>query len=262
MPSISRSFNPQTFVRGAVLASVCPKGPRRAAIASVLLGLTALASAAPVVVTGRSDPYLAGMPGGSTNGSDVAPDESPVLVSGLNLTLGGQLTFTNAVGGTARGSGCSLAAPYAGCDPIDGAAFFDHNRDDENGISAVRAPISALMGVFLGLDQPSLTAAPAGLNFQTLGLDFISLAPTLKQLFFIGDGKTGTDQVQLFDVPTGATRLFLGTMDGFGWFNNTGAITLDVNQVNAPIPEPPTFALLFASIAALGWSVRRGRRAR
>jgi hypothetical protein len=29
-------------------------------------------------------------------------------------------------------------------------------------------------------------------------------------------------------------------MDGFGWYNNTGAITVDVSAV----PEPTTFALL------------------
>jgi PEP-CTERM motif len=236
-----------TIARGALLAVVC-SGP------------WTLASATTVVVPGTADPYLAGMPAGSANGSDTAPAHSPVLLTGIDLSLGGHLTFTNAVGGTDRGGGCSTVAPYTGCDPIDGAEFWTHGGADQNGISTVRAPISALMGVFLGTDQPSLTAPPTGLNFQTLGLNFASLAPELKQLFFIGDGKTSANLVQTFDIPLGATRLYLGTMDGFGWYNNTGTITFDVNQINA-VPEPSSVALMLAGMAGLGLYKRRTRRA-
>lgn len=241
------SMSISTKARGALLAMVCS-------------GAWSIASAATVVVPGTADPYLAGMPAGSANGNDRAPAQSPILVTGIDLSLGGQLSFTNAVGGTDRGGGCAVAAPYAGCDPIDGAEFWTHGGADQNGISTVRAPISALMGVFLGSDQPSLTAPPAGLNFQTLGLNFASLAPELKQLFFIGDGKTSANLVQTFDIPVGATRLYLGTMDGFGWYNNTGNITIDVNQINA-VPEPSSVALMLAGMAGLGLYTRRTRRA-
>ncbi|HEY3242752.1 MAG TPA: hypothetical protein VGM03_05305 [Phycisphaerae bacterium] len=46
--------------------------------------------------------------------------------------------------------------------------------------------------------------------------------PGLRQPFFIGDGLTGTGSgaVQQFLVPDGATRLFLGTIDGCEWSNN------------------------------------------
>lgn len=187
-----------------------------------------------VVVDGVSDPYLAGMPDGSTNGTDVAPDESPVLVEGIAFALGGYLTFTNAVGGTLEGPGCSLVPPHAGCDPIDGTVYWTHAGADENGISTTRMPINALLGVFLGPDQPNTTAPPVGLNFQTSGLDFTSLSPLLKQVFFIGDGQTSGSVVQQFMIPEGATRLYLGVMDGYGWFNNSGAITVGVSH----LPEP------------------------
>lgn len=229
----------------------------RASLAGALFWIATLVNAA-TVVPGRANPYLAGMPDGSADGNDTAPDQSPVLATGLNLGLGGQLTFTNAVGGTDRGGGCSLTPPYVGCDPIDGSTFFNHSGGDTNGISAVRAPISALMGVFLSADQPSLTAAPPELNFQTLGLNFTSLSPLMKQLFFIGDGKTAANEVQLFVIPAGATRLYLGTMDGFGWFNNSGAITVDVSVV----PEPSSLALMLAGTAGVAWCARRGRRMR
>jgi hypothetical protein len=88
-----------------------------------------------VVVPGHSDPYLAGMPDGSSNDSDDAPDESPVLVSGLTLVVGTAVTFSNALGGTDRGGGCSLLPPYAGCDAVDGSSFFNHSGGDSNGIS-------------------------------------------------------------------------------------------------------------------------------
>jgi hypothetical protein len=80
---------------------------------------------------------------------------------------------------------------------------------------------NALVGVFLGDSEPSGTP-PAGLRFyQTQNAqgvtrtDFTSLSPAIGQVFFIGDGLTGTGTgaVQAFQVPPGATRLFLGQAD-------------------------------------------------
>jgi hypothetical protein len=61
----------------------------------------------------------------------------------------------------------------------------------------------------------------------------------LQQAFFIGDGLTGngTGEVQTFIVPAGAARLFLADVDGFGWFNNTGAFDVTVNGAT-PVPAP------------------------
>jgi hypothetical protein len=84
-------------------------------------------------------------------------------------------------------------------------------------------------------------------------------------VFFIGDGLTGTGigNVQEFTIPTGATRLFLGPMDGFGWFNNSGVIDviLTTPQVsppptnNAPVPAP-----LWLLVPSLLLLVRLSRR--
>ncbi len=177
-----------------------------------------VAQAVPASVPGTSDPWLAGMPPGSTASSgDTAPAHSPVGVLGLDLGLGGFLTFTGATGGVSNAGGCP-----PGCSPIDGGGFFNHGAGAENGISDVRAPLNALVGVFLDASQPDSSPAPGALNFQTLGLDLLALSPELQQVFFIGDGLTSASAVQQFEIPSGATRLFLGTMDGFGWFNNTG----------------------------------------
>jgi len=121
----------------------------------------------------------------------------------------------------------------------------------------VTAPINSLVGVFLDDTQPSLSSAPGALDF-TGNLNFSTLNPSLRQVFFIGDGQAGSLTQQFF-VPTGATRLFLGTMDGYQWANNSGAFTLDVNYVTAAVPEPETYALMLAGLGAVAWFSRRRR---
>ena len=54
------------------------------------------------------------------------------------------------------------------------------------------------------------------------------LSPDLKQVFFMGDGLTSGSAVQEIVAPVGATRLYLGTMDGFEWSNNTGAFEVTI----------------------------------
>ncbi|CCI18634.1 conserved hypothetical protein [Microcystis aeruginosa PCC 9807] len=173
------------------------------------------------------------MPDGSTASfGDVAPAHSPVQVLGLSLIPGQTLNFsvTGAVSNTPF-----LPPPTA---TPDGGSFFSHLPGSENGISDITAPLNSLVGVFLDNSQPDLTPAPAALDFSSIGLNFSSLAPQVKQVFFIGDGLTGTNSgaVQNFIVPTGATRLFLGTMDIFEWNNNTGSFSVTVQAV----PEPST----------------------
>lgn len=225
----------------------------RAVALAVLTGAAGLAQAVTVVVPGTANPYLAGMPAGSTAPpGDSAPAHSPVLVEGLTFAAGMEIVFRNVGGGVSRGPGCVGA-----CNPLDGNEFFNHSGDAQNGISGARIPIESLVGVFLGPDRPDLGTAPAALNFQTLGLNFASLSPLVQQVFFIGNGQTAGGDEQTFVVPTGATRLYLAVWDGFGWFNNSGAITVDVQAPTTPVPEPGTWALLAAGLGAIGLRARR-----
>ena len=196
------------------------------------------------------------MPNGSTCCSgDAAPAQSPVLVTSFVIVPGSGVTFT------VTGSVDNTGAPPS-LSP-DGSGLF--STSSNNGIAGATWPINALVGVFLDASQPDSTAAPAGLDFSGCGVgtSFTTLSPALKQAFFIGDGLTGTGtgSVQNFVVPAGATRLFLGTSDGVGWFNNVGTFSVLIGVQGAPptptptipiAPSSPVPTLSFPMIALLG----------
>lgn len=130
------------------------------------------------------------------------------------------------------------------------------------GISGYLGPQGPLTGVFLDDSIPSSGPAPATLDFTPggLGLDFLTLTPELGQVFYIGDGVTSGGVFQTFIAPTGATRLFLGIPDGFGFGGAPGAyddndgsyrVRIGINEVPPPVvPEPSTLALLVAGCVA------------
>jgi hypothetical protein len=193
--------------------------------APVLCGQTPR-GVATVRIPGTSNPYLAGMPRGSISAfGDISPRESPVLVD---------LSLAGAAAVTCTASGLVQHSPYVPprFDPPNGSDLTRHlvGSGAENGISDVNAPIDSLVGVFLDDDRPDTSPAPPALDFHRIGLGFLSLSPQLKQVFFIGAGTVrGKKPVaRRFLVPKGATRLFLGTMDGFQWNNNQGSFTVTV----------------------------------
>ncbi|MFY8070182.1 MAG: PEP-CTERM sorting domain-containing protein [Pirellula sp.] len=202
-----------------------------------------------VFVPGSANPYLAGMPNGTTApGGDSAPGQSPLLVSGLNISQATYLSFS------ATGSASYNGSTYYGS---DGGPLF--TRGSENGISGIRVTTSALIGVFLDSQLPTTSPAPSDLNFEVLTRDFLTLSPELKQVFFIGDGRTSSSVIQKFYVPNGATRLFLGTADGSGWYNNGGGFNTNITSYSqAAVPEPTSMAIF--GLGALGLAYRSRRK--
>jgi hypothetical protein len=182
-----------------------------------------------VAVPGTSDPWLAGMPNGSTASCDlqmcdVAPQQSPIEVLGLNLQPGSMLTFS-ATGMAGYGP---TAIYQAGPDgiasmPIQHANF--RGYVPENGIANLLAPTDALVGVFLGQGRPDASPLPPDLAGPTA-------TPLLKQVFLIGSSRSIT-------VPEGATRLFLGIMDGFGWWDNSGSFTVSIKAEGCQVANCP-----------------------
>jgi hypothetical protein len=205
------------------------------------------------VVPGTSDLWLAGMPPGSrASGTDVAPNQSPVEVTDFSLQVGAILAF-RAVGLVSNGvcgpPFCPTFGPDGGIKP-DQVPFF-HDNGAENGISNLGAPINSLIGLFLGSSAPILAPAAASLDFNSLAAqDYLILSPLLQQAFFIGDGLTIDGIQQHIIIPVGASRLYLGTMDGCCWIDNSGSFIVQVSELPG-LPEPMTVLLLASGLVLL-----------
>jgi hypothetical protein len=155
------------------------------------------------------------------------------------------LTFSSVTGMV----GCNFAitnGPDGTC--IPGVSTTVTSDGGLSGISANDANFF-LVGVFLDSTEPS-DPPPATLlyNYGTPGgltTEDETYLPDLDQVFFIGDGLTGTGtgDVQQFDVPAEATGLYLGFADSFDsvpsyYADNLGSLEADF-QIST-VPEPRT----------------------
>ena len=205
-----------------------------------------MANTMEVVVPGSSNPWLAGMPDGiygsgkdnKTPKEDKAPTESPVLVDLAQISTGSWVEFRGVTGKTGKNG---KSENLFGAEGNFGQKK-SHRAGAEHGKANLKAPISGLVGFFLNSDTPSSSdSIPLSLDFSSAASrEYFELSPLLAQPFWIGDGVTADDLNQRAFVPDGATRLFLGTMDGFNWNNNAGELYLTV----ATVPEPATVCLL------------------
>jgi hypothetical protein len=84
-------------------------------------------------------------------------------------------------------------------------------------------------------------------------------------VFYIGNGLASGGSFKEFIAPGGATRLFLGIPDGFGFVNAPGAyddndgayhIVIGVNQTPT-VPEPQTYALMALGLTLVAGLMRR-----
>jgi hypothetical protein len=196
------------------------------AAASALTLMGGAASAASLFVPGSADPLLAGAPAGSSvtysapgYDTDYAPAESPVAFA---VTAGETLTISNVTGQAGNCPGCW--SPDANGGPgISSAPFTFAGVGFTPLVSSFPSlPINSLVGIFNG-PSPSV--------------------------FEIGLGGT-------FVAPTGATELYLGTVDGWQWNNNVGGYNLSISAV----PEPATWAMLVLGLGAVGFGLRMSRR--
>ncbi|HEX4629680.1 MAG TPA: hypothetical protein VH188_01835 [Chthoniobacterales bacterium] len=207
--------------------------------------LTSAGQSSNIPVPGTANPWLADA--SSASSGDTAPAESPVLVQLVDLKAGDEITFSAT--GSVSYAGFTPTDPPDGDNGGGGFRSLYHLSDSanggpENGIAGLNAPADALIGVFLGPNAPSPDSLPASfLNFAPNGnvpgnIDYTNLAPAIAQPFFIGDGLTSSGTPQRITVPAGATRLFLGAMDGTGWYNNTGSFSVSIALAFSAPPPP------------------------
>ncbi len=187
-----------------------------------------------IAVPGTSDPWLAGMPNGTTANyysafGDSAPAESATQIP-ITLKAGQAINF-QFQGSISNWSGANTYGCNGDSDWCSDNWWAQYdNNNSEHGIANVTAPLASVIGVFLSDSEPDLTPAPAALDFSTAAArQYTSISPLLKQPFFIGDGMC-PDGVTLKSivVPAGATRLYVGCMDFQEWSDNSGSMTTTV----------------------------------
>ena len=218
-----------TMVEIVLLASVTAPNPGLGGAENVV-GIDDVlllpSSSRRVVVSGKANPYLAGMPNGSTAFGGTAPLASPPSVG---VSAGQVLRFVASGHTTAEGF-ISSRSP----DGIVSSSTGLTTQSALNGISRFSAPRhGSLIGVFLDDSAPVGQTPPAALDFRATGnapggIDYTSLQPVLRQVFFIGDGRTADGLEQAITVPTGATRLFFANSSTSNWNNNSGDFEVQV----------------------------------
>jgi hypothetical protein len=229
-------------------------------IVALVFVVSTTASADTLIVDAQANIFGAGH--SAVPGDGVMPPGA-ALPSGTNRVL----TFSSIVGRWSPSNSLS-----SDCGP-DGTHFsvFAAGTDvySSDGISGVIRTDAEmfLVGAFLSDLEPQ-SPGPARLDFSpaAIGTEFLTLTPQLNQVFFIGDGLTGTDSgtVQRFSIPNSATHLYLGVADAYymqgmpGYYgDNYGTLATTFSVV----PEPSTFALLGSSAFGLLVFVGRRRRA-
>ncbi len=236
-----------------------------AAATALLLPAAANAASATVSVSGEANPFLAAQPAGTgCCGGDSAPDQSPTL--GTTHLTGGQVLTFAATGGVSYSGGATAAGADGDNDGFSYTYRYSMTPDYGTGIAGPQnVNVDGLVGVFVSGTPGG--AAPTALDFSpsmsSTGLDFASLSPGLDQIFWIGDGLTGigAGSLQQFVVPFGATALYLGTVDGSGWSNNSGSLLVTISGLPGGVPEPATWSLMILGFALIGGGLRaRSRR--
>ncbi len=224
-----RADTTATLIEIVLLGSTTPPNPGLSGAENVV-GIDDIRllpnTARRVVVSGKANPYLAGMPDGSTVFGGTAPAASPP-----NLTVtAGQVLRINATGHTVADGYYSQRSPDGSVTGSNGMITLSA----ANGISQFASPrIGSLIGVFLDDNSPAGQTTPAILDFRATGnvpggIDYPALQPQLRQVFFIGDGQTADGVEQMITVPAGATRLFFANSSISAWDLNSGEFEVQV----------------------------------
>jgi Flp pilus assembly protein TadG len=138
-------------------------------------------------------------------------------------------------------SGYTVSPENVGAGNANSAA---NAQGSEHGLSNIYTPINSMVGVFLNSNDStngadSESSVPPGLDFSSqTARDYTTIDPQLQQTFYVGNGSTSTSSIQqTIVVPSGATNLFLGTMDGHEWSNNLGGFNATITEYQIAIVQ-------------------------
>jgi hypothetical protein len=225
---------------------------------------TASAFSDTLTVQATSDIYAAGhaalpntiYPGSFAPGDIFAAASNQVLTfSSVTGSVGCNFVVTNGPDGTCWPGVNTTVTSYGGL----------------SGISA-KAANMFLVGVFLSNTEPG-GSGPSVLayNYGTpggLSTGDSSYSPELNQVFFIGDGLTGTASgtEQQFLVPSTATRLYLGFADSFDsvpsyYADDVGSLVATFSINASSVPEASSLALVTGGLLVGLSCFRRKARA-
>lgn len=261
----NNSLRAGIFILAAIL--FLPPGVARAATFSITVdGSDAifLAGRTDVTIPAASDPWTTGTHL-IRHGSPTPEEIQETLPPFVNVTGGDVLKVADpAVGGVSFFNG--FGAPFFG---PGGNGLAGSNLAPLDGISGYLGPQGPLVGVFLDGSIPNGSSPPPTIDFTSagIGIDFLTLAPDLGQIFYIGDGVTSGGDFQSFEAPTGATRVFFGIPDGFGFVGLPGAyddndgsyrINIGINETPSAIPVPAAVWLFGTALFGLiGFTKRK-----
>ena len=209
--------------------------------AGAVTGGVGLPGRNPLVVPGTASIMLAGQAAGITyRGVPSAPLNSPAAVD-IPLTAGQALQF--------RAIGTVASSPPEGSSQMSSMAA-------ESGLSEIIGPLNALVGVFLA---PTIDTrnSPATLNFSGAARDLTRVEPLLQQVFYVGNGLTSTGAARQIVVPAGATRLYLGYLDG-NPTTNAGSFVVGVSTGASDSPQITSAGIVSAAGFGQAPAERRG----
>jgi hypothetical protein len=203
-----------------IVTDEVPIDPTKPMPADTLGTDTALAIDQPasVMVDARGDIFSAGM-------AKPDPGRGGVLPTRLALVSNGGVIRIRAVRGKI---GCAGDTPAMGADG-GGCAGGSTDLVGAGSVSGIkdRSHSQFLVGVFLS-DKPG--KPPKGSDYSN-NEGFAQIAPKLGEMFYVGDGMTGTStgEIQTFKIPNGATKLYLG-FAGDAYAHNAGGVSAIVTE--------------------------------
>jgi len=187
-----------------------------------------------------------------------------VIAGGLNSTYGlffefsgtGSATAANPMTAPTFGQFSSLNYTLYGYNGPAATFGFDASDNPTTSVGAASRVALATGSLLPGSDQSSVGTTPQSPSFNAFASANLTFVPTAAAgSFFLDPNPFYNVAVSSFiNSPSQVLPLSGGFAGGFRITQGGGSVNF-----TSPIPEPETYALFLAGLAAVGWTVRRRR---